>query len=273
MKKLFFIMLLLSGFISGMQRMSLDTRAVCAPCVTGSAQFCNICVSNAAVIKDLVVQNSLTVCSGATGPFPCNCIFDGEISWNTDESHFNIKQQTGPISPTPFQPYSPNPASFSGAYFATFTGWPIPPSTVEIPLVITVEFQVPRDLDPAVTPTITLHWFNPSATFEPICTGNYINWQVFADFFTNLAPINNPFQVPKYMLTTGDILLTYYTGPEPAGFVQQQITIPLTGPALVPGAYAQITAARIAPTGAGHVESSCNTLLTLITFQYQKVAQ
>lgn len=251
----------------GAQMQSLPPRAVsplCVTCPTGSAKFCNLCVNGPAVIKDLVVQNSITFCSGVG----CPCNFNGEISWNTDETHYNVKQHIVPVVPTPFQPY------FNNRIYDTFTGWPVPrtPTIEQLPLVITAEFQVPLDLDPSVTPVITLHWFNQSATFLQ-CVGNYVNWQVTADFFTNLSPINAPVEFPKYTLTTGDILLTYYTGSQPAGYVQQQVSVPLTGQALVPGAYAQISATRIAPTGAGHVESSCASLLTLIVFQYRKKSQ
>ena len=235
----------------------------CVTCPVGVAHFCGLCVTGPAIVQDLIVQNSITLCSGVT----CPCSYNGEISWNTDETHYNVKQYIGPIAPTPFQPYHNN------GFFDTFTGWPVPHSLTgpeSTPLTITAEFQIPADLDPSVTPIITLHWFNPRATFN-MCTGNYINWQITADFFVNLAPINSFVQFPKYVLTTGDILVTYYPGPQPDGSVQQQVSIPLTGPALVPGAYGQISVTRVAPTGAGHVESSCTTLLTVIAFDYHKL--
>lgn len=192
---------------------------------------------------------------------------DGEISWNPDEMHYNLKQQSGPIVPALFQPYLAN------GYFDVVSGWvmPSPVFTQVPPFVVTMEFQVPHDLDPSVTPTIVLHWFNRSQIFEE-CTGNYLKWQVTADFFTNSAQINGPLATPKYVLSTGDVLLTYFPTANPEGLVQQQIAVPVTGQALVPGAYAQISVQRIAPTGAGHVQSNCDVFLSVVAFQYRKKA-
>ncbi len=248
-------------------RAGSDTRALpplCATCPTGAATFCNLCVTGTGVIGSLTIQNSLTLCPGVTAP--CGCTFNDSLSFNTDSTHYNVKDfDDNPQIPLPFQPY------FNGVtgYRDTITGWQMPPtSDVEAtPLVITAEFEVPADLDPSVTPVVTLHWFNPNPV--PLdCGGTFVNWQVTADYFSNLAVVPTPPGVPKYILSTGNIPVTYATG---TNLVQQQVNIPLTGLPLVPGAYGQISVTRIAPTSG--VESSCRLYLTVIALKYRKLAQ
>ena len=284
MKKLIILQVIslasLSNFtqIGAVEMQSLpETRAVpvlCTTCPTGSARFCDLCVTGAVVVGSLTVQNSFTLCPGVTGP--CQCIYDDSISFNTDETHYNIKNfmaaTSGPtgVSPQPFQPY------FNGetGYRDTITGWPMTPfgQTGITPITITAEFEVPEDLDPSVTPTVTLHWFNPNASPEGgNCTGSYVNWQLTADYFDNLATVPLSTGTPKYILSSGDQPLTY--APTPANLTQQQVDIPLTGPALVPGAYGQITATRILPTVPGHVDSTCKLYLALMVLKYRKLAQ
>jgi hypothetical protein len=196
--------------------------------------------------------------------------FDGEISWNPDEMHYNIKQQTGPIVPALFQPY------LSNGYFDVVSGWVMQPTTNTDfpPFAVTMEFQVPHDIDPSVTPIIVLHWFNQSQNLpdsEFTCTGNYLNWQVTSDYFPNLAQVNGPTATPKYILKTGDVLLTFPVSSNAQVLVQQQIAVPLTGQPLVPGSYAQITVKRIATTA--HAETTCPVYLSVVAFQYRKRAQ
>lgn len=293
------ILMNLAGQINAEEMQNLpedEMRALplCVTCPIGSAKFCSLCVTGAVVVGSLTIQDSITLCPGVTapccpgitgatgatgatgpqGPTGPTGIYTDAISWNTDETHYNVKNfqaaTSGPtgITPQPFQPY------FNGitGFRDTITGWPMTPAgeTGTTPIVITAEFEVPEDLDPSVTPTVTLHWFNTTATGGN-CTGSYINWQLTADYFSNLDLVPLSTGVPKYVLSSGDTLVDY--SPGFTNLVQQQIDIPLTGPALVPGAYGQISATRVAPTGPGHTESNCDSYLTLMAFKYRKLRQ
>jgi hypothetical protein len=347
MNFLLLIMLLISGHIYADPDLE-SSRAVSITCPTGSAQFCNLCVSATAIINNLIVRGSLIAsgiggqtsvtgptgpcCTGVTGPTgasvtgatgstgstgasitgstgstgatgatgasitgatgltitgptgatgvsgitgptgPCctgitgpTGIFTDSLSFNTDSSHYNIKDNPSGVLPFPFQPY------FNGTSGPrdTFTGWPIVPGSSTGPnLTITAEFEVPADLDPSVTPVVTLHWFNfPSAVSPFTCTGSLVNWQVTADYFGNLSGVSGAAGPgPKYLEMTGDIPIVFATD---FSFVQQQVDVPLIGPAFVPKAYGQISATRIPTTGP---ESECLSLLSVMAFKYRKLA-
>ncbi len=263
------------GQIGAAEMQSLPEASTrdCLACPATSAKFCALCVSGPTILGNVSIQN-LTVCSGISGP--CACTYTDSLSFNTDSTHYNIKNfqaaTSGPtgISPQPFQPY------YNGlvGYRDTITGWPMTnvAATGITPIAITAEFEVPEDLDPSVTPTVTLHWFNPNPS--PVaadCTGSYVNWQLTADYFDDLAVVPLSTGTPKFILDSGDQLLSY--GPTPANLTQQQVDIPLTGPILTPGAYAQMTATRVLPSGAGHTDSTCALYLTLMVFKYRKLAQ
>ena len=211
--------------------------------------------------------------TGATGPTGvCECVYDGSISWNTNETHYNAKDfALTPITPALIQPY------YNGVTGVrdTIMAWPVKRETVDpeeptniFPnVVITAEFEIPNDLDSSVTPVATLHWMNSQQATG--CGGDYVNWQITADFLDNGDSFSQ-LTGPKILVTTGDVLLVYATG---TNLRQQQVAIPLTGPAFVPGAYGQISATLVPTTVTGNVNYDCDTLLSVIGFRYRKTPQ
>ncbi len=242
-KHILFLMLLYSGI----------ALPSCVTCPTGAAKFCSLCVTGPVVVGDLTVQGTFTVCSGPTG---CECIYDGYLSWNDQETNYN--QKSFPDGSTPFIQYG-------GGNNAIFSGWVIVPSFSGPNLTITAEFEVPNDLDPSVPPTVTLHWFNFPNDYD--CTGNYVNWEIVANTLGNGGSFG---PTPQYDVTTGDILLITTGG---ANFVQQQASVVLaTGPGFVPGGYGQISTTRVS-TATGNAEYDCDSLLSVIGLQYRKTPQ
>lgn len=272
------------NLVAEMESLPAENRAVpfCTTCPTGAAQFCNLCVPGNAVVGDLTVQGTLTLCnsSGQTG---CQCVYDGSISWNTQETNYNQKNYQGitvfctGCAPDSFLiPFDEKTLQFIRFPYSTsdavISGWVITPSfSTGSLLTVSTEFEVPKDLDPSVPPIVTLHWFNPSndPTFST-CTGPLINWEITADYFANGDAVDQGMGIPKYQQETGDIVVLYATGVQ---FRQQQTNILLaTGPAFVPGAYGLISATRVAPSATGS-ESDCPSYLTVIGFSYRKTPQ
>lgn len=262
------LIILVSGYLyADMQSLPEENRAVpfCTTCPTGAVQFCNLCVPGEVVVGDLTVQGTLTLCNGSSGPTGCACVYDGSLSWNTQETNFNRKDWgfTG----------AENLQTTNYVYAGTNTvisGWSMPPASSTGPnLTISAEFEIPKDLDPSVAPVVTLHWFNPP--FDPVfspCAGNLINWEVVAGFFVNDQPVD--FSPPPYQVQTGDIVVNYGTG---FNLRQQQVDVVLaTGPAFVPGAYGVISATRVPPS-IPEAESDCFNYLSVIGLTYRKAAQ
>lgn len=271
------IMMLMSGLalitslsqIQG-QEMPKDpqTRALpfCSACPTGAARFCSLCVTGPVVVGDLTVQGTLTLCN-ATGPTGCLCSYDGELSFNAAETTYNAKE-FGFISPPGLPQDNIQSVLFANnTTNAVVTAWNIPPSFTAPNLTVTAEFQIPEDYDPTVPPQVTLHWLNLNQQ-DALCLGNLVNWQVTSDFFANGDEIGST--GPLYEVETGDTVVLYaITG----AFRMQEASVFLaTGPALIPGAYGQVSTTRVAPSATG-AESDCYSYLTVIDFKYHKLPQ
>jgi len=237
------------NLVAEMESLPTENRAVpfCTTCPTGAAQFCNLCVLGNAVVGDLTVQNSITLCNGMT--MPCNCCYDGEISINADSMH--AQDGSGSLAPTPFQPYLGLPG-----FPNTINGWRIEPSTVTSgPDTITAQFGIPKDFDASVVPVVTLHFFYQIVTGS----ASAVNFQVQADFVGNLAFVRNP---QSFTGTTGDQTVIDEIN------IHQQVDIPLTGATITPGNFAQISVTRIATVE--EVETRSPVFLMVVTFTYRK---
>lgn len=246
----------------------LRALPLCAQCPSGAAKFCSLCVTGPVVVGDLTVQGTLTLCH-PTGPTGCQCVYDGFLSWNDQETNYNQKNFPGtncsgcfiPFDPKSIQVFIPTPGLGGNAIFS---GWNILPSNSGPNLTITAEFEVPNDLDPSVPPVVTLHWFN--FVSDPSCTGNFVNWEITANTLGDRQSFGS---IPQYDVTTGDILLTTSS----TGLVQQQASVVLaTGPGFAPGGYGQISTTRVATTGAD-LEYNCASLLSVIGLKYRKLPQ
>ena len=249
------------------------TRA-CPACPSGVAAFCSVCINEVAYINNLIVRESLTLCSGvagfitgptgptgtigitgatgATGPtgpigLPALVCYNDSVMWGPWD--MSAQNTTGvPITPTAFQPYTGVGSPI------TLDGWPICASGVfggACPAsnqFVTVQFEIPRDLDTTVTPTLNIHFFSQPASESTGC----VRFEILADFLADTQALPLGTAVPSYILDTQSVPIIV-GAPAPFGSIRaHQISVPLTGvtlnPGFVPGNYAQITLTRIAPT-------------------------
>lgn len=242
----------------GSQSPSVDpleaTRALCVSCseiVPLAAKVCNLCVGDIALIPNLVVTDSITFCSGATG-FPVAC-FDDVLTWGPSEMLPSISSGLG--APTAFTPY---------ANLVTLQGWTLcdPTETACPPAFMTVQFEVPQDIDPSVTPVVGIHFFLSGAD------ASWVRFLVQADFLGDGQDIP-VLTLPPVLVESED---KQVFGPAISLLRQYQVFVPLleAGPLLTGGNFGQITISRI-PNTTDPGDEADDIYLSAISFTYRKL--
>lgn len=223
------------------------SRSVCPPCPTNSAQFCNVC-ANTGRFEDLVVGNSLSLCPGVE--LPCFCCYNDEIQVNALGMQSSDIEQTI----TRFTVNSPT----------VLTGWNIAPSDEE-PSTITAQFAVPFDFDPAVDPTLTIHFVVQNSPAQALLhrAPDSVNFEIGITF---AGDGDNLVTLAPTVFTTGDLLVNSIN----SGIFHYQVNIPVGGVAITPGNFAYVTVTRIATEE--DTEYSDNAALVELIYSYRKFA-
>ena len=277
----------------------LLNRSVCPACPKDTQTFCTLCVDEVAYIRNLVVQESLLFCSGVSGVagptgatgiqgFPgitgatglvgptgltgislAACYNDSLIWGPWEMSRQQSVAVPTPVIPTPFRPYTNVPI--------TLDGWaicrPLSPNCLgdgeTEETYVTVQFEIPLDLDTAVEPTLHMHFFVVGISEAVGCA----RFEVQADFLANTEAIAIGTLMPPYIIETPDIAV-------PSGPVDSLIhfEVPvllediLTESDFLPGNYAQITVKRIPQQTCGgpFPEYSAPIFLTVLSMEYRK---
>lgn len=272
---------------------NMTTRACVCP--TGTIAYCNLCAANATV-NNLIVQSSLLLCSGiltGTGPTGstgatgatgspgsnitgatggsgpvgpigaigatggigltgiCDCCLNDEVQWGP----FAIAGQTGPNS------FLASVAPYEGNSSIYLHGWQIcSPTDFACGLgasYVTAEFAVPSDFDATVTPVVDVYFFLEAGT------ASNVNFELYAEF---LGEGGITAATPPVDIVTGDITVT-----EPAAHPVIRFwntSIPLTGAAIAPQDYGQITITRTSAT----TDEAPAIFLSVIVFRYHKLS-
>lgn len=189
-----------------------------------------------------VIENKITIC-----PCPSTPCYNDSLTWGPDEMH--PQDQDDAIALRHFTPYS------SPYNAITYEGWPLP-SSLEQTNYITVQFEVPQDIDTTVEPYIVIHFF---ATFEASELG-------YAKFHVDMELLNNEEgtgSAPTYGTDSSDIFVTNVLSPH---LLHYQIAVPLTDISLTPGEFGAITISRVAPDG----DEKGTIYLSALSFNYRK---
>ena len=264
-------------------------RAVCPLCpAAGAAPFCTLCVTDVAYIRNLVVQESLSLCSGiagfptgpmgatgatgtagitgatgSTGPIGATGLpacYNDSLIWGPWE--MSVQQDIDdpvPVIPTPFRPYASGPI--------TLDGWNI--CVPEDPCVgleeayVTVQFEIPRDLDMTIEPTLHIHFFSVE-TGQPGC----VRFEVQGDFLANSEAIPSGTAMPPYTIPSAPVPIV---GGALGNLRHYEVTVPLTGITAFfsLGNYAQITVTRIDNTPPPCPEYPI-VYVTVLSLEYRK---
>lgn len=241
-KKISLAVAILAGQSYGLPAKGPISRS-CPPCPTASAQFCNVC-ANTGVIGNLVVQNSVTLCPGVE--LPCFCCYNDEVQVNALGMASSDRGQT---------------VSFIPVDLATVVGWSIAPST-ETPATITTQFAVPFDFDPAVDPTITLHYIIDNSPAAMHRAPDSVNFQVAVTFAGNGDDLSS---LTPTTFDTGDLVVSTSTGK-----FHYQVNIPVGGVTPAAGNFAYVLVDRIATTE--DTEYASPAYLAEVVFSYRKLA-
>lgn len=220
------------------------SRSVCPPCPINSAQFCNVCASTGR-FENLVVESSVTLCPGVE--LPCFCCYNDEIQVNA------LGMQSSDIEQSV--------SRFNPIGLTYVVGWAIEPSADE-PSTITTQFAVPFDFDPAVDPTITLHYIINNSNALLHRAPDSVNFQVGATFAGNGDDLDS---LTPTTFDTGDLSVS-----TTVGTFHYQVNIPVSGVTLNAGNFAYISVDRIATTE--DVEYDAPAYLAEIVFSYRKLA-
>lgn len=275
----------------------LASRAVCN-CAPVSAQFCNICVGQDLVVTDLMVQNSIKLCTGIFGT--TGRTGSTGSTGSTGATGANITGVTG----------APGITGPTGAFGATgsigSTGdtgpcdcclndevqWSpfsmIAQTGAEILFTSFVPYEDnlsinlhgwricgPGEGGCPVDGFITVEFAVPAdfdATFTPEVeihyflfpgTASNVNFEMSAEF---LGQGGITSMLPPIVISTGDIPVTEPPGP----FARRhyQTTIPLIGASISPQDYGQFTFARIPASE----DEAPSVYLSVVVFRYHKLA-
>lgn len=276
-----------------------------APCVCppNATQFCNLCVTESAVINNLTVTGTFKLCSGiiqgptgSTGRTGSTGSTGAAVTGSTGSTGATGATgstgvtgptgETGATGPTGVCCYNDQvfwssldmaaqfgvtgPNAF--APYATgpinLHGWRLcapGAGACEEQVYLTMEFAVPQDYnpDPSFEPVLDIHFFIDT----PLSAQpSVVTFSLLGDFLGNAVDTSSP--LPEYQLPLLPFILTG-AGPVPPALKHYFVSIPLTGinAFLADQDYGQFTLTRALSTGT----EAPDIFVTAAVFRYNKV--
>lgn len=291
---------LLKQFCLAYILMPVSVLFAAAPCVCppSASQFCNLCVTENAVVNNLTVTGTFTLCSGTiqgpTGPTGSTGITGatgssitgstgatGETGATGPSGAAGVTGATGVTGPTGECCYNDQvfwssldmsaqfgvtgPVAF--APYATgainLHGWRLcVPGTCDPQVFLTMEFAVPQDYEELADAFLDIHFFiDTPLAVQP----SVITFSLFGNFLGNGIDTSSP--LPNYQLPILPFILTG-AGPTPPSLKHYIVTIPLVGiTAVMDGQnYGQFTITRAPSTGT----EAPDIFVTAAAFRYTK---
>lgn len=282
--------------------MPVSILMAAAPCVCppNASQFCNLCVTDTAVVNNLSVNGTLTLCSGALlGPTGLPGITGstgatgaaitgatgstGETGATGPAGATGPTGEVGATGPTGVccyfdqvfwssldmsaQPGIPGPDAFAPYETGPINlhGWrlcaPGAGACVE-QVYLTMEFAVPQDYDENLPSFLDVHFFiDTPLSVDP----SVVTFSLFGDFLGNGIDTTDP--LPEYQLPILPFILTG-AGPVPPSLKHYFVTIPLAGieAFMADQNYGQFTLTRAPSTGT----EAPDIFVTAVAFRYTK---
>lgn len=271
------------------------------PCVcpTGSAQFCNLCVTDTAVVNNLTVTGTLTLCNpllgptGSTGSTGSTGETGATITGSTGAT--GATGATGPAGATgptgevgatgptgvccyfdqvfwssldmSAQPGIPGPDAFAPYQTGPINlhGWRLcapGAGACQEQVYLTMEFAVPQDYDETMSSFLDIHFFiDTPLSVDP----SVVTFSLFGDFLGNEVDTSQP--IPEYQLSPLPFVLMG-AGPTPPSLKHYFVSIPLTGieAFMSDQDYGQFTITRATSTGT----EAPDIFVTAAVFRYTK---
>lgn len=290
---------LLKQFCLAYILMSISAIFAALPCVCppNASQFCNICVTDTAVVNNLTVTGTLTLCSGgifgptgaggatgatgatgasitgstgatgetgATGPTGSA----GEVGATgptgvccyIDQvfwSSLDMSAQPEIVGPDAFAPYTGSPINLHGWRLCA----PGAGACAE-QVYLTMEFAVPQDYDETLPSFLDIHFFVDTAV---IPTTSVVTFSLLGDFLGDGVDTTEP--LPEYSIPSFPFIVVG-PGPVAPALKHYFASIPLTGieALMADQNYGQFTLTRGVSTG---IEAP-DIFITATAFRYTK---
>lgn len=294
---------LLKQFCLAYILMPVSVLFAAAPCVCppSASQFCNLCVTESAVVNNLTVTGTFTLCSGSiqgptgsTGTTGATGATGATITGSTGSTGATgatgptgatgVTGSTGVTGPTGVCCFNDQvfwssldmagqfgvtgPVSF--APYATgpinLHGWRLcVPGTCDPQVFLTMEFAVPQDYndDLAFEPVLDIHFFiDTPLPAQP----SVVTFSLLGDFLGNAVDTSEP--LPEYSLPILPFILAG-AGPVPPALKHYFVSIPLTNinTFMVEQDYGQFTLTRAPSTGT----EAPDIFVTAAVFRYNKL--
>lgn len=281
--------------------MPVSILMAAAPCVCppNASQFCNLCVTETAVVNNLSVNGTLTLCSGtllgptgSTGSTGSTGATGASITGSTGST--GETGATGPAGATgptgevgvtgptgvccyfdqvfwssldmSAQPGVPGPDAFAPYQTGPINlhGWRLcapGAGACQEQVYLTMEFAVPQDYDENLPSFLDIHFFVDSA----LPATSLVTFSLFGDFLGNGDDTTDP--LPEYSIASFPFIVLG-PGPVAPSLKHYFATIPLVGieAFMVDQNYGQFTLTRGTSTG---IEAP-DIFVTAVAFRYTK---
>lgn len=235
----------------------------CPPCPVNSAQFCNVC-ADTGVIGNLVVQNSVTLCPGVE--LPCFCCYNDNLTWGPAE----ILPQAAAINilaPVPDSQFQPNPSAFQPYVGSNITlrGWEMcsPLNTGCPTAFLTVQFEVPYDMNININPSLFIHFFLPAVEDQ-----SFVRFQVDVELL-GFGDDTGAASKSTVLSQNVEVFAPIASPDTLRHYVVQVVLDDLVTPLLQNGQFAAITVSRVLNTEDPQDEAD-SIYLSALGFTYRK---
>lgn len=272
-------------------------------CPANATKYCNLCVTETAVVNNLTVTGTLFLCTGSlvgstgatgrtgstgstgtigatgatgiTGPTgPAGATGSIGVTGPTGVCCYNdqvfwssldMAAQVGVPGPDSFAPYQTGPINLHGWRLCSPGA-----GACQEQVYLTMEFAIPSDYNPNPVPNpdnlprLDIHFFvDTPLPADP----SFIDFALFGDFLGNAVDTTSP--LPEYQIPSSIFALPQGLGPVPPSLKHYMVSIPLVGinPFLANQDYGQFTITRNATTGTAVPD----IFVTAVIFRYNKL--